>query len=469
MYVELVPIDLTTVVRLATAQNADIRTAQARARQARGRYESAVGSAFPVIAPLALFEHVEGSVRATEGNLVNVGFNTFQPSIAVQWIINPGAVVYDIVAARKRLHATEHLERSTQQQVLRSAAVQFYELVLAQARIQAAEQAVQESRELVRISELRVRTGTGVPADELRAQARLAERQQDRARAMNGLYRASLALTSTLQLADPTITLVPRLDELPPRTLVSDELTIGELLAFAVAFRPDLQADRELVAAASADRKGTWWRGFGPQLALAYQYGGITGHANNTDKGQGIPSNLLVNPLSPSGAFSANPLRNGLAREGILRGSRSLARNRDETFSFSDQQRASAGIGARWGLSSFGDVKASAALTEQAMIAAEQTLIDVQVEVVDAMQTSRLQRQLIDLADHQTRSAGEALRLVNANLTAGTMTTLDVLQAQDTVAQARLRYAEAVVQYNQAQIHLVTALGALDETLLLVE
>ncbi len=43
------------------------------------------------------------------------------------------------------------------------------------------------------------------------------------------------------------------------------------------------------------------------------------------------------------------------------------------------------------------------------------------------------------------------------------MTTLDVLQAQDAVTQARLRHAEAVVQFNQSQVNLLAALGLLDE------
>ena len=43
------------------------------------------------------------------------------------------------------------------------------------------------------------------------------------------------------------------------------------------------------------------------------------------------------------------------------------------------------------------------------------------------------------------------------------MTTLDVLQAQDAATQARLRYAAAVVRYNQSQVNLLAALGLLDE------
>ncbi len=54
------------------------------------------------------------------------------------------------------------------------------------------------------------------------------------------------------------------------------------------------------------------------------------------------------------------------------------------------------------------------------------------------------------------------MRLSQANLQAGTLTTFDVLQAQDAVAQARLRYAGAVVNYNQAQVDLIAAVGLIN-------
>ena len=43
------------------------------------------------------------------------------------------------------------------------------------------------------------------------------------------------------------------------------------------------------------------------------------------------------------------------------------------------------------------------------------------------------------------------------------MLTLDVLQAADAVDQARLRYADAVVRYNQSQVNLLAAVGVIDE------
>lgn len=462
MYTEMVAIDLPSVVQVSAAQNIDIRQARQAVIASRGVLESKVGAAFPAIVPTALFDHVGGTVRATEGNLVGVGFNTFQPSVAVQWVINPGRVIYDIIAAKKRLLATEHQEKAVILETLRNSVVQYYDLVLAQASVSAVHQSVGEAEELLRITRLRTETGTGVPADELRAEARLAAHQQDLVVAMQRFYDASIALAVILRLP-AHVTLVPDLDELPPIDLVREDLTIEEMLGIALTFRPDLEEVRMLTEAAAADKGSTWWGGFGPQFQASYQYGGITGHANNVQANEGIPGNLIVNPASPSGSFSSNPLANGLIKEGIFRGSRRLAGHDDQTFSFSDQTRVAAGVTWRLSLSAFGDLKAAGAAEQQAAIAAERRLDLVKAQVVTAAQSSKTHQQLLALSRQQVAAATEALRLSEANLQAGAMTTLDVLQAQDAVSQARLRYAGAVVRYNQSQVNLLAALGLLDE------
>ena len=462
MYQELYSIDLATVIDVARAENYEILLARQQVEASQGAYESTLGSAFPVIAPTALFDWVDGTVRATEGNLVGVGFRTFQPSIMIDWVINPGQVIYQIIAAKKRMHATEQREKAVILNTLRTSVVQYYDLILAQAIVADARQSVSEAEELLRITQVRAGIGTGVPADELRSQARLAERQQDLAQALNAFYRASVALTLTLHL-DATVTLVPRAEQVAPTQLVRTDLDINELLALAVQFRPDLESIR-LLAEAAADAQGaTWWGALGLGFNVGYQYGGITGHANNVIEGQGIPSNLVINPFSTDGSFGGSPLANGLIKESIVRGSQRAAGSDDQTYSFTDQQRASARAGWRLSASMFGDMKSASAAERQAALRAERQLDRVRAEVVTAAQASNTNSELIGLANQQVAAAAEALRLTQANLEAGTMTTLDVLQAQDAASQARLRYAEAVVRYNQSEVDLLASLGLIDE------
>jgi outer membrane protein TolC len=413
MYRELLAIDLPTVARVAAARNLDVQAARQRVEASQGRYETSVEAIFPVIAPSIAYQHLNGVNQQSNGTLVHTNFNTFLPALAVQWILNPGKVAYDVVASKRRLEASEAQQDATLLETTRQAAVQYYEMVLAQQRLAVAQQAVSEAEEFLRISQLRLRAGNGLPADELRAKAALAGRQQDLALAVNAFYQASLALTVTLHL-EPSVTLVPRAGQVNQTTLVREDLGIDSLLATAVRHRPDLEAARTLLAAAEADRGSVLWGGVGPQVQAGYSYGGIGGSALG------------------------------------------------DSFSLHQQQKASASAGFAFGLSTFGQVKSASAAQELASLDVQRQLDTVRATVIAAQQTSLTSAKLIPMARQQVDAAQEALRLAQANLRAGTMLAVDVLQAQDAVDQARLRYVDAVVHYNQAQVNLLAALGLLD-------
>ncbi len=419
MYRELLAIDLSTVVSVASAQNIDILQARQRVRAAEGRYESSLGAIFPVFAPSLSYEDVEGSVRAVNGPVLPADFNSFAPVALVQWVINPGRVVTDIIASRKRLLASEQQEQFVIMETIRASAVQYYDLVLAQARLALANRAVAEAEELLRITRVRLKAGAGLPADELRAQAALAGRQQDLAQALNAFYQASVALAVTLQL-DSAVTLVPKPDEIAPVTLVREDLSLDQCLGLAVEWRPDLQVVRSLVAAATAETAGATWGALTPQVQAGYQYGGISSH---------IPG---------------------------------------QTFGLHEQKRFAAGAGWALGLSTFGQAKTAKAGERQAILEAQRQLDQVRAQVVRATEDSRTNKKILPMARQQLAASEEALRLTQANLQAGTMLTLDVLQAEDAVNEARLRYAQAVVRYNQSQLNLLGGLGLLDAHSLVV-
>ena len=419
MHRESSAIGLATVVRVAAAENFDVLQAREQVLASEGMLESARGSIFPSLVPSMSFQDVQGTVRATEGNLVGVGFNTFQSSIAVQWVLNPGKVKYEIVAARKQLAASEHRERAVIAETLRKAAVQYYELVLAQAGVAASQQAVSEADELFRINQARSRTGTGIPADVSRAEAHLARRQQELAKALNLFFDASVSLSLTLHL-DSSVTLIPQATQLRSVDLVRSDLQLDELLELAVRFRPDLESVRTTVEAIAARTDATWWHGFGPLLGVAYQFGGI-----ESDDG-------------------------------------------DKSYAFKDQQQFSAGAGAPWSLSSFGAIKAARAFEREALIEADRKLNEVRAQVVRFSQDNKMYRELISQSHKQLVAAEQAYRLVQANFGTGTMTFLDLLQSQDGLARARLAYAEAVVHYNTSQVSLLAALGLIDEDKLAV-
>lgn len=412
MYRQILAVDLPTIARVATAQSIEIKEARQRVEAARGRYEASVEALFPVIAPNVAYQYLHGSNQNANGTLVLTNFNNLLPAVTLQWILNPGRVYYDIVASRRRVEAAGQQEQAVVLDTLRLASIQYYDLVLAQARVNAARQAVGESEEALRLTDLRVRAGTSLAADNARARAALAARRQDLLLAVNGFYQASLALTDTLQL-DPTVTLVPGPSQIAQVALVRDDLPVEELLATALRHRPDLQSARTLLAAAEADKGGVVWGALGPQLQAAYTFGGISTDAQG------------------------------------------------HVYHLREQQRASANAGFALGVSTFGQVKAINANVKLTALDLEKQFERVRVQVVGAQQSAMTNASLIPIAREQVDAAEEALRLAQANLRAGTLLLLDVLQAQDQLDTARLRYADAAVHYNQSQLNLLASVGLL--------
>jgi outer membrane protein TolC len=417
MYRELVAIDLPTVAQVAVAQNLDIQQAKYRVQAQRGRYDASVQALFPVVAPSIGFQRVEGVNQNANGTLVDADFSNIVPAVTLQWILNPGRALYDIVASKKRLQATREQQQATKLETLRLAGVQYYDLILAQAKVAFARQAVQQAEESLRLTNLRAQAGTGLAADELRATAFLAGRRQDLLVALNNFYNASVALTVTLHL-DPTVTLVPRAESIQQLKLVDDQLGIEPLMGIAVVHRPDLQAARTLLAAVQADRGSVAWGALGPQLQAAYTYGGLEANVSGDSSG------------------------------------------------LQEQQKGSASAGFSFSAATFGQLKTSRANLRAAATQVEQQLDRVRSEVVRAQLASGTNTELLPIAREQVAAADEALRLAQANLKSGTMLLIDVLQAQNELDAARLRYADAVVRYNQSQITLMAALGLLEDTTL---
>jgi outer membrane protein TolC len=413
MYRELIAIDLASAVRVASAQNLEIRAARERVEAARGRYESSVESIAPVVSPGVAFSHLSGVNQGVTGQLVPANFSTFGPLVMVQLLLNPGQVIYDAIAAKKRLLGTEQQEQFAVMDTLRQTARHYYDLVLAQAQVAVARQALTEANELTRLTALRLRAGTVLPADDAKARASLAEREQDLTAAINAFYQTSIALALTLHL-DSTVTLIPRSSELTPVRLVADDLSIDRMLDIAVQYRPDLQSVRSFAAASGADVHSVLWGGVGPQVQAGYQFGEIR---------------------------SQTP---------------------DQSFDTQEQRRANAGAGLGLNLATLGRVKSARAVEQQAKLDAERSLDTVRADVVSAQQESAAQAKLIPAAQRQLDSAVEALRLAKANFGVGNALLLDVLQSEDALNSARLRHTTAVVTYNKAQIDLLAALGQLD-------
>jgi outer membrane protein TolC len=414
MYHRLLAVDLPTVLKVANSQNLDIQEAQLRVEASRGEYDASIGALFPTITPQVTAMELSGAIPKPGGSGFEQGhFSNVLPAAVLQWVINPGQVIYDLIASKRRLEASAQQEQAVVQETLRSAALQYYDIVLAQAQVSAAREGVDEAQELLRLEQLRLKSGTALPADELRAEAAEAGAEQQLLIALKHFYDGSVALSVTLHL-DATVMLVPQAGTMRQRTLVRDDLPIDDMLSTAVHYRPDLEAVRTLWTASQADKGATIWGGLGPRVQAARTF----------------------EPSPPTSSAVDTMYR---------------------------QQKYAATAGISLDVATFGRIKTAVANTRIAGLDLDRKLDQVQAAVISAQQDTVTAAKAIPVTAREVAASEEALRLTRANLEAGNALTIDVLQALTAADQARLSYAAAVIGYNKSQVNLVAALGVLDK------
>jgi outer membrane protein TolC len=414
MYRQILAIDLENVAHVASIDNLEILKARQEVEASRGQLESADAAILPVVGPGVVLNHLQGVDINNLGILQAAHFTTINPAVLVRWAVNPGQVYFNVLASSKRLLATEQQDSAVTMQTIKTAALQYYDLVLAQARVGVARDALADAKEFLRLAQRRFDAQTGLFVDVTRGQAVLADRQQDLALALDDFYKASVALGTTLNI-DPTVTLVPKARELARRDLVRGDLGIDQMLALAVQWRPDLQSVNLLLAATGDDTNAIIWGVGTPNLQATYQ----------------------------AGKF----------------GSRMATQH----FPSKGQELSSASVGWVFNPVVFGQVRTSGAVAQIAVLDAERLLEDVKAQVVVSSQDSITYTRLIPIAEKQVTATQDALRVTQENFQTGTGLFLDVLQAQDAVNSARLRHASAITNYDKSQVNLLAAIGLLDQ------
>ena len=133
------PIDLPTALRLAGAQNLDIKIAREKLAEARANQAGAVLQFFPSISPgITYFQH-DGNIQDVTGNINDVHKYSYAPGGTLGGQVNFGDAIYKSLAAKQLTRAAGHgLEAQTQDSVL-AAAQGYFNLAFAQAAVSVAQ------------------------------------------------------------------------------------------------------------------------------------------------------------------------------------------------------------------------------------------------------------------------------------------------------------------------------------------
>ncbi|MBV8570341.1 MAG: TolC family protein [Acidobacteriaceae bacterium] len=380
----------------------------------------------------ALLPNVNGQLSATEQqlNLQAFGFLVAPPPSAgfqIPKIVGPYSyesaqanatipiVDYNAIrnfrAARQNVKASILSVKNARDLVVQAVGDAYLEIIADAARITATRAEIEADQAVYINANRRHEAGTAIGIDVLRSQVELKQRQQQLVAVTNQFQKDKLTLGRVIGL--PTGQDFTVADPSPSVPLAAISLQDAEQKAYAN--RPDLQSAESRVKAAE----------FTLGAARAERYPTLTASGYYGDEGL----NLFTNS---HGVFN-------------LTGS--------VTFNIFDGGRIRA------------DIETSAAELQNRRNEYENLRAQVDYEVRNALLDLESSSEQVKVAQSNIELANQTLQQSRDRFTAGVTNTVEVVQAQQSVADANENLISAQYQYNVAKVSLARALGLAEESM----
>jgi len=426
------PVDLTMVLKLVEEQNLVIAQSQKNTEVLQSRLRQAQAGLLPSITG-SLAENwqygQQGVISGSSGGFISSpgtggtsgggshrssasgGVQHFvQTQMGASWTVYPGGqTVYQILAAKRRKVSADYLLQGTLQDQFSNAAQEYYKLLAAYQQKGTIIRSIVDAQEQVRMNKAKVKVGKGIPLDLSQARTNYAQQQSNLVQAESAILTAEQNLLNRLNL-DPTIHLVPNEMDSLKHPLVPETMSLESLIAQGVGSNPAIKSTAE-------DLK-----------AMGYDY--------KVTRSNWIPSLTLNTNVRGSG----NEL-SGMQRS--------------ETLGIT----VNTTLLQNMGMLTHYQMQETRRLLEQKLLAQKQLVRDVQSKVMTAYLNSENYENGIEAATQALNSAEESSQLANGRFQAGYGDYLDVLTSATQLATARNNLAQAVLNYNQAQVQLVQAIG----------
>lgn len=424
------PLNLTSALQLAGANSLQIAMAAEHVRQAVARLDGAEVMWIPTLNLGVGYNAHVGRIQATNGSIVEVnrqslfagggallqgapltGGSGGPARLFVD--ISPADIYFEPLAARQARVSAQAAECATFNDTLLNVAVAWLELQQAQSELAIADEAIEETKKLVDLTQDFAKSGAGLKADVLRAAADLADRRRQRLKAQEQVAVVSTNLARLLRLP-PEVELYATDSQPAPLELISAETDLDALVGQAVSTRPELMRDTARVEEANHRARQERWRPWLPNLHVGVSSGVFGGGPGSSFDG--------FSDRTDFDALAVWKLQNlGFGNQAI----------QDERVS---QHRA-------------------------AYLAWEQSYDNVVAEVTRTWKQTRLRRQQVDQAAKAVESASEALSLNFEGIRGRELRPIEAQQAITALANARREYLAAIVSYNQSQFALLRSVG----------
>jgi outer membrane protein TolC len=415
----ILPIDLPTALQLVDTNNPTVALARRRVDEASALEQQADVLWLPDVRGGPTYDRSDGQNQNSNGTIASVSKQSLFAGggAALNW--DTPEILFGRLVAERQTAAAQAGARATSSDVQLDVAIAYLELVRVRGAIAIYRNAEARAEEMLRNAEAADKAGlskTAADINRARAEVDLRRNEGFRLEGQAGVASARLA---RLLLLRPDVSLTPADPRVLPIALVPETMTLNDLLATAVANRPELRQSRALVGAAAARLRQAQVGPFIPRVQVDYEGGTFGGGANSQ--------------MSDFGA------------------------------------RSDGTVEAYWILHNLGAGDAAQVRTRQAQ--ADEASIDasdvhsrIAEDVISAFHLVEANRASLQTAQQAVQQAAETWRRLSATSfgLAGAEHQYDPLQpliALRDLAQAYREYLDVVIDYDTAEFRLFWALG----------
>ena len=423
------PIDLPTTLRLLLSANPTLGEARELVRETMALHTKARAMLLPGLNAGLMYHNHQGNLQASTGQMKNIYNSSLyfgggtravaaeSPAIPMVRVFSHlGDAIYEPLAVRQQVFTRQFDSRATANTLLLEAIVRYFELLAAEARLEAIGQSERELGEIVRIAEHFTHTGIGRPSDLDRAEAEAYLMHIQAQHAEERVALASARLAALLSL-DTAVRLKTTQGPIPGLEIVDTSVGLQSLLRIAERRRPELAAGTATIEHAATRVRQEKTRPLFPLVMLGY--------STSTYGGGGV---LFPPQLSN------------------FRG------------------RQDFDVMALWTLQNMGvgnvaTVAERRAMLNQAIAQRTRTLNEVRQQVVAAYGLVQGERTQIQITQRQAADAQQGFREELERLFGADALPIEVLNSVKQLAMVRQELIEAVTGYNKAQFRLYVAIG----------
>ncbi len=275
------PINLPLALRLANSNNPTIALASARVQEAYLRVDQVNAAWLPDLRTGPLYQRHDGRIQATDGTISSVSKSSLfeHGDIIASW--NTSDLLYSPLLARQFAAAQNASASAVRDRIQLEAAITYEDLLRVAGLLRINSEGLQITREMLKNTESAESAGVGkTPADAPQARTELNKRLVERSDLQTQLGELSARLASLLML-DPTLDLYPLDPQVVPLQLVSDQLSLDELVSIGISRRPEMSEARAIADGSRTRLRQAEIAPLLPRLEVAYTSGTFGGGPND--------------------------------------------------------------------------------------------------------------------------------------------------------------------------------------------